>query len=245
MIESGSLVEKCRRLVEEFVAQGLLTRAEKRMKLADQCVQQIQKTRRYRYHGWPDVFHLLRADLSEDTLSDIVAEVLKPRKNIEGKSILSSLLQEHSPKVATLFDRADSSQILVQREVVGASSRVDLRVWTSGIPDGDVAIDFEFKVDGGRETIDPVTKEPQTFREWHDLLEFANTKGIAENNVVAFFVTSSGESAACEKFIPIARADLHGYIAKSLAKYSQEIVDPELRAAIAALHWFFLSPYVS
>jgi hypothetical protein len=210
------------------------------LKLAIECVRGIESTRRYRYLGLLDIFGLLHSDLSENSLSDIVAAVLAPSRNRCGRIVVLSLLKKYAPRVGDRFNRSDDLQVRVKREAVGDSSKVDLRIWTKGARGGDVVIDFEFKIGDGGET-GHRTGLAQTEREWVDLQGFAKKHGIPSEHVVAFFVTRSGKTASSPHFIPLARSELYAFIVAALKNYAAGLQDEE-RAAVSALRWFFISP---
>ena len=179
-------------------------------------------------------------------MSNITAAVLNPRRNPCGHAIVLSLLEEHAkhaPEAARRFSASKPSQVFVRRETRGDSSRVDLRIWTKGARDGDVVVDFEFKVGWGNETLHP-KGESQTQREWKDLQTFAKRANIASGSIVAFFVTPSGRDPVSRDFTSLARSKLHEHIRAGLADRARKLGDEEARTALDALRWLFMSPYV-
>jgi len=188
-----------------------------------------------------DLFSEMKIKLSENELSNIIADMLNPIKSPFGKAILLRLLQEKKKDLLVrILNSTNIENIIVKREQTGDSSRIDIRIYTD-LPDNNIIIDVEMKVGCGCETTHNSGK-PQTVREWNDLNTFAKSKNIPSQNIAAYFITPHGIIAKSDYFISLSMYQLNEIILEELktSKKSQ-LIDKD---GISACRHFFASRWL-
>jgi hypothetical protein len=166
-----------------------------------------------------DLFKTLRLHFNENQLSDVIASTFRLPF---GKDILLLLLDKHKhvrseiQNVFEIIQHIDLSDIYIIREDAGDDSRIDIRVYSKTVSYERFVIDFELKVSNGSETIK--NGEWQTDREWQDLNTFSRNNHIAEESMVAFFISNDGSPAKNSNFTPISRKILNQLICEVLEK---------------------------
>jgi hypothetical protein len=199
-----------------------------------------------------DLFKVLHFIPSENQISNVVASILDPCTSPWGKSIIRALITETDQsgallssyhKILELLDSTPPEKILVSREWKGDLSRIDIRVVSRNLnQESNFVIDIEMKVEGGSETL--FDNEAQTHREWKDLLAFASTNHIPNDNIIAFFISPRGSRAESEHFYCVASERLNKYILNAVGSSESEYKDPFTKESAAAISHFFRSGWI-
>ena len=213
----------------------------KRLNVIKEAVLNYQKTNIYKKLIKYDLFSELKIKVSEDVLSNIIADIINPIKSPFGKNILLRLLREtDKDELIKIFKKVDNANIIVKREQHGENSRIDIRIYTN-LPQDNIVIDIEMKVGCGSETTHKSGKL-QTERELVDLYTFADQKGIPRNNVVAYFITPNAKIANCRNFTSLSLYDLNEVILEELKIYNEsELICSD---GISACRHFFSSRWI-
>ena len=212
-----------------------------RLNTIQKLVENYKKTNICKKSQKYDLFSELRMKISENTLSNIISDILNPLKSPFGKAIVLNLLQSgNNDYVVEIFKKVDSNNIVVKREQSGDNSRIDIRIYTN-LSHENIIIDIEMKVGCGNETTHKKGKS-QTVREWEDLNTFANIRKIPSQNIVAYFITPNAKKAVCTNFISLSLQQLNEIILEELktAQESQLIS----KDGISACRHFFSSRWL-
>ncbi len=237
--------ETVKMLVESYKLSDLykkaINREKERFTLVKNIVEDYSVSSLFQQAVRYDLFKQLRLKLDENTLSNITADMLNPKKSPFGKFILVQLLKKtEQNKIAQIIESTDEKLIRVKREQAGDNSRIDIRVYTSNSSGENAIVDFELKVGHGSETINKEYKY-QTDREWKDLLDFSKKSGIG--NIVAYFITPNGIQAKNSNFISVARYDLNQIICEVLNNQTDKTDKIDIDG-ICALRHFFKSGWI-
>lgn len=199
-----------------------------------------------------DLFRILKVNVFENDISNVVASVIDPSKSSFGKDILMELLENtilKDPKninikrIYKIIKNTPKKRFVCKREYAGESSRIDIRIFTRNSDvEKNVVIDFEMKTEGGLET----KKEGkfQTEREYEALENFAKSKTIPPENTLACFVTPYGSYPMAKKFIPLAMDKLRDIILSVLKDREKTESSDFDECAIGAICHFFRSGYI-
>lgn len=188
-----------------------------------------------------DLFSEIKIKLTENELSNIIADILNPTKSPFGKSILLRLLQgTNNDHLVRKFNNINNDNIIVKREQSGDNSRIDIRIYTN-LPADNIIIDIEMKVGSGRETTHKNGRS-QTVREWDDLIAFAKSKNIPNQNIAAYFITPNGKIAQCPNFNSLSLFQLNEIILKELrTSKTSPLIDKD---GVSACRHFFSSRWI-
>ncbi|MBW1938329.1 MAG: PD-(D/E)XK nuclease family protein [Deltaproteobacteria bacterium] len=197
-----------------------------------------------------DLFCILRINVLENDISDVVASVIDPSKTPFGKDILMKIAKHailKDPKningIYKIIKDTPENRFVCKREYAGESSRIDIRIFTRNSDiEKNVVIDFEMKTEGGSET--KKDGKFQTKREYKALENFAKSKKIPPKNILAFFVTPYGSNPMSEKFIPLAMDELRDIILNILMDKKETELNNFDGCAIGAICHFFRSGYI-
>jgi len=197
-----------------------------------------------------DLFRILKVNVLENDISDVVASIIDPSKSPFGKDILTKIAKLailKDPKningIYKIIKDTPENRFVCKREYAGESSRIDIRIFTRNSDiEKNVVIDFEMKTEGGSET--EKDGEFQTEREYDDLLKFAKSKKIPAENILAFFVTPYGSNPMSKDFIPLAMDELRDIILNILMDKKETELNNFDGCAIGAICHFFTSGYI-
>ena len=197
-----------------------------------------------------DLFRILKVNVLENDISDVVASVIDPSKSLFGKDILIKLLENTISKdpeningIYKIIKNTPENRFVCKREYAGESSRIDIRIFTKNFDiENNAVIDFEMKTEGGSETTK--NEDPQTKREYEDLVKFADSKNIPDKNILAFFVTPYGSYPMSEKFISLAIDKLRDIILSVLKDRKKTELNNFDEYSIGAICHFFRSGYI-
>lgn len=196
-----------------------------------------------------DLFRILKVNVLENDISDVVASIIDPSKSPFGKDILMKIVKNtisKDPKningIYKIIKDTPENRFVCKREYAGESSRIDIRIFTRNSDiEKNVVIDFEMKTEGGSET--KKDEKFQTEREYEALEDFADEK-IPPGNILAFFVTPYGSNPMSEKFIPLAMDELRYIIMNILMDKKETELNNFDGCAIGAICHFFRSGYI-
>jgi hypothetical protein len=197
-----------------------------------------------------DLFRILKVNVLENDISNVLASVIDPSKSPFGEDILMKLLEntklKDPEKINGIYDiikNIPENKFVCRREYAGESSRIDIRIFTRNSDiEKNVVIDFEMKTEGGSET--KKDGKFQTEREYEALLKFAKNKNIPSKNILAFFVTPYGSDPMSKKFIPLAMDKLRDIILSVLKDREKTESSDFDECATGAICHFFRSGYI-
>lgn len=201
-----------------------------------------------------DLFRILKVNVLENDISNVVASVIDPSKSPFGKDILIKLLEntiskdpenikEIYKKIYKIIKNTPENRFVCKREYAGESSRIDIRIFTRNFDiENNAVIDFEMKTEGGSET--KVDGEFQTKREYNALVDFAESKTIPAKNILAFFVTPYGSYPTSKEFVPLAMNKLRKIILTILKDSKKTEFNNFDECSIGAICHFFRSGYI-
>jgi len=197
-----------------------------------------------------DLFRILKVNVLENDISDVIASVIDPSKSSFGKDILMELLentkikdQEKINRIYEIIEDTPGNRFVCKREYAGESSRIDIRIFTRNSDSKkNVVIDFEMKTEGGSET--KKDEKFQTEREYEALLKFTESKNMLSKNILAFFVTPYGSYPMSKNFIPLAMDKLRDIILSVLKDRGKTESSDFDECAIGAICHFFKSGYI-
>ena len=195
-----------------------------------------------------DLFRILKVNVLENDISDVVASIIDPSKSPFGKDILMKIVKHailKDPKningIYKIIKDTPENRFVCKREYAGESSRIDIRIFTRNSDSKkNVVIDFEMKTEGGSET--EKDGKFQTEREYEDLKNFAGK--IPSENILAFFVTPYGSNPMSKDFIPLAMNKLQGIILNVLMDRKETELNNFDECATGAICHFFRSGYI-
>lgn len=191
-----------------------------------------------------DLFRILKVNVLENDISDVVASIIDPSKSPFGKDILMKIVKNTISKdpqningIYKIIENTPENRFVCKREYAGESSRIDIRIFTKNSDIDNVVIDFEMKTEGGSET--EKDGKFQTEREYEDLKSFAGKIPI-----LAFFVTPYGSNPMSKDFIPLAMNKLQGIILNVLMDRKETELNNFDECATGAISHFFRSGYI-
>jgi len=220
---------------------------ERQFKKAVDLLKSFKSTGIYKKAISYDLFRILKVNVLENDISDVVASIIDPSKSPFGKDILMKIVKNtisKDPKnikgIYKIIKDTPENRFVCKREYAGESSRIDIRIFTKNSDIDNIVIDFEMKTEGGSET--KKDGKSQTEREYEDLKNFAGK--IPSKNILAFFVTPYGSYPRYKKFIPLAMDKLRDIILNILMDKKETELNNFDGCAIGAICHFFRSGYI-